>query len=142
MTRTSILTVTTALLAAVAGGCTPATGGSGAPPGPVTASAMLTTSFSSSGAITCTAGPIQWSAVPVALSPGEGNTSAVTDTEPRHDIQPSGGRCTLSHRFTDLRPGTWRFTVAAGVANGTCDANLAPGLTFIGFDGGVCSTRP
>lgn len=132
----------TAAAMTAAAGCTSVGGGPPDQPAPATATVAFTTSFSASGAPKCTTGPIHWSAVPVSVSQGQGNASAVDETEPGHDIQPSGGRCGLSHRFTDLRPGRWRLSVVAGVASGTCDADLSPGLMFLKFEDGGCSARP
>lgn len=133
--------VLAAVSLAAATGCTPAGGGQTTQPPPTTASVTFTTSFSSSGAPKCTVGSVQWSATPVSVPQGQGNASAVTASEAGHDIQPSGGRCGLNHRFTDLRPGRWRLGVVAGLASGTCEADLPAGLTFVGLEAGACSVR-
>ncbi|MFC7532434.1 hypothetical protein [Actinoplanes sp. GCM10030250] len=134
----TIATVTAAALTLAAGACQPGGGGT-APPAPTTASATFTTSFASLGAPKCTAGPIDWSAAPITVPAGPGNGQPVTTTQPSSEFFPSGGRCQLQYRFTDLRPGRWRLGVAAGVASGVCEADLKAGLTFVTTTAGSCS---
>lgn len=133
-----------AALTLTAGGCALVGGGKPQPPPapPTTATVSLTTSFASLGAPKCTAGPIQWSAVPVSVPAGPGDGGPVNATQPPYEFSPSGDRCVLQYSFTDLRPGRWRLGVAAGVASGVCEADLKAGLTFVTVTAGSCSVQP
>ncbi|MEH1056849.1 hypothetical protein V6U89_16780 [Micromonospora sp. CPCC 206171] len=113
-----------------------------APAPPTTATVSLTTSFASLGAPKCTAGPIQWSAVPISVPAGPGDGGPVNATQPPYEFSPSGDRCVLQYSFTDLRPGRSRLGVAAGVATGVCEADLKAGLTFVTVTAGSCSVQP
>jgi hypothetical protein len=136
-TRTLAIAIvmTAAALTFAAGACQ--TGGGGT--APTTATATFTTSFASLGAPKCTAGPIDWSATPINVPAGPGKGQPVITTQSASEFFPSGGRCQLQYRFTDLRPGRWRLGVAAGVASGVCEADLKAGLTFVTTTAGSCS---
>jgi hypothetical protein len=113
------------------------------PPAPTTVSLDVSTSFASSGGVKCVSStPNQWGVVPLAVAPGAGRSTPLTEEDKPKEWSPSGGRCVMSYRFADLQPGRWRVWVAAGVASGTCEADFKAGTSWVVFLNGVCSVTP
>jgi len=111
---------------------------------PTVAAVQVSTSFSSSGAPTCsdTTGTT-WQAIPLAVPAGPGKSSPIADAvPPSGNFPPNSGRCYLSHLFTGLQPGKWRIAVIAGSASGACDTDIKAGHTRVEFVDGACSVTP
>ncbi|MEV4552247.1 hypothetical protein [Nonomuraea wenchangensis] len=125
------------------GACSLFSPGEGRPqPPPSSATVTATTWFSSLGGPKCTHSGIQWGATPISLGEGSGTTTPVAVTETATEWTAVGDRCTMSHQFSDLRPGRWRIWVNAGLATGACEADLKAGHAFVALERGTCKVTP
>lgn len=104
-------------------------GGGGTVPPPTTTTLAVSTSWSSQGTARCTdSSGITWQVEPISVQTGPGRATADTVTQPpQGEFFPTGGRCTVTHTFTDLALGRWRVSVNAGIASGSCEKQLPPG---------------
>jgi hypothetical protein len=112
--------------------CTGGGGGGNPPAPPTTARIFASTSFSSLGAPKCTVSTgSTWGLTPIAVNPGSGISTALAEKDPPADITASGGVCTIQHQFSNVQPGRWRISVAAGSASGSCDKDVTAGVVSV-----------